>query len=80
MVFAINNLFLIWLGIFALAIWRRSQWAIALADAALLHLALDFPLHHYDRCDQFLAGFVVCARKPRELQGHRSRGTVGCPN
>ena len=48
MVFAIDNSFLIWLGIFALAIWRRSQWAIALAGAALLHLALDFPLHHDD--------------------------------
>ena len=48
MVFAIDNSFFIWLGLLALAIWWRSQWAIALTCAALLHLALDFPLHHDD--------------------------------
>ena len=48
MVFAIDNSFLIWLGLFALAIWRRSQWAIPLVGAARLRLALDFPLHHDD--------------------------------
>jgi hypothetical protein len=35
MVFAIDNSFLIWLGLFALAIWRRSQWAIPLVGAGV---------------------------------------------
>ena len=47
-VFAIDNSFLIWGVLLGLAIWWRSGWAIALTSAALLHLALDFPLHHDD--------------------------------
>ncbi|MCF6445070.1 cobalamin biosynthesis protein CobQ [Nereida sp. MMG025] len=48
LVFKIDNSFVLWgLGL-ALALWRRSAWGIALCGAALLHLALDFPLHHDD--------------------------------
>lgn len=47
-VFAIDNSFLIWGTLLAAAIWARRRWAIALTAAALLHLALDFPLHHDD--------------------------------
>ena len=32
----------------AIAIWRKATWAIALCGAALLHLALDFPVHTHD--------------------------------
>lgn len=47
-VFAIDNSFFLWGILFALAFWRKSPWALALTGAALLHLCLDFPLHHDD--------------------------------
>ena len=47
-VFAIDNSFLLWGALLAIALWRQSGWAIALTGAALLHLCLDFPLHHDD--------------------------------
>ena len=47
-VFAIDNSFLLWGALMALALWRRADWAVALCGAALLHIALDFPLHHDD--------------------------------
>ena len=45
-IFQIDNSFLIWGAVLGVALWRRSAWASALAGAALLHLALDFQLHH----------------------------------
>ena len=59
-VFAIDNSFLVWGALLWLAIWRRVDWGIALAGAALLHLALDFPLHHDDGRPHFwpLAGWI----------------------
>ncbi|APX11958.1 cobalamin biosynthesis protein CobQ [Tateyamaria omphalii] len=47
-VFAIDNSFFVWGVLCAIAVWRKSGWAIALTGAALVHLALDFPLHHDD--------------------------------
>ncbi len=47
-VFAIDNSALLWGGAFALALWRRWPVAAAFAGAGLLHIALDFPLHHDD--------------------------------
>lgn len=47
-IFAVDNSFFIWGAIFGLALWRRSDWAIALRGAALLHLVFDLPLHHND--------------------------------
>ena len=47
-VFAIDNSFVLWGLLLALALWRGSGWGVALTGAALLHLALDFPLHHDD--------------------------------
>lgn len=47
-VFAIDNSFLLWGLLLGVALWRRSDWAVALTGAALIHLALDFPLHHDD--------------------------------
>jgi len=47
-VFAIDNSFVVWGGVLGLALWSRRAWAIALCGAALLHIALDFPLHHDD--------------------------------
>ncbi|WP_224826504.1 cobalamin biosynthesis protein CobQ [Cognatishimia sp. MH4019] len=47
-IFQIDNSFLIWGALLAVALWRRSAWGVALTGAALLHLAFDFPLHHDD--------------------------------
>ncbi len=47
-VFAIDNSFLVWGAILALGVWRRSAVIVAFAGAALLHIGLDFPLHHDD--------------------------------
>ena len=47
-VFAIDNSFLVWGGLLAFAIMRRSDWGITMTLAALLHLLLDLPLHHDD--------------------------------
>ncbi len=47
-IFAVDNSFFLWGGLLGLALWGRSPPLIAFAGAALLHLALDFPLHHDD--------------------------------
>ncbi len=47
-VFAIDNSVFLWGGILAAALWRRMPRLTAFAAAGLLHLALDFPLHHDD--------------------------------
>ncbi|ABG31365.1 hypothetical protein RD1_1744 [Roseobacter denitrificans OCh 114] len=47
-IFAIDNSFILWGLLLALAIRRRAPWAVALSGAAFLHLCLDFPLHHDD--------------------------------
>jgi hypothetical protein len=47
-VFAIDNSFVLWGLVCAVAIWRRSAIFIAFTAAALLHLLLDFPFHTED--------------------------------
>ncbi|NNE88237.1 MAG: cobalamin biosynthesis protein CobQ [Silicimonas sp.] len=47
-VFAVDNSFILWGAIFALAAWRKMPIIIAFSGAGLLHLALDFPLHTHD--------------------------------
>lgn len=47
-VFAIDNSFLVWGLLLAASFWFGSNWAKVLCLAALLHIALDFPLHHDD--------------------------------
>ncbi|MEP2640632.1 cobalamin biosynthesis protein CobQ [Roseobacter sp.] len=60
MVFAVDNSFIIWGALFGVAVWRKIPWAVALTGAALLHLCLDFPLHHDDGRPHFwpLSGWV----------------------
>jgi hypothetical protein len=59
-VFAIDNSFLVWGLLCLVAVRMRSAWAIALTGAALLHLCLDFPLHHDDGRPHFwpVSGWV----------------------
>lgn len=47
-VFAIDNSFIVWGVLLAVALWLRKDWLIALTAAALVHLCLDLPLHHDD--------------------------------
>ncbi|KIN73254.1 hypothetical protein [Sulfitobacter guttiformis] len=47
-IFAVDNSFIVWGALFGIACWRRRAWAVAFAGAGLIHLALDFPLHHDD--------------------------------
>ncbi|HCP82667.1 MAG TPA: cobalamin biosynthesis protein CobQ [Octadecabacter sp.] len=47
-IFRIDNSLVLWGIGLALAIVARSTWAIALCGAAMLHLGLDFLLHHDD--------------------------------
>lgn len=47
-VFRVDNSIVLWAVGLGLALTVRSAWAIALCGAALLHLGLDFLLHHDD--------------------------------
>ena len=47
-VFDVDNSFVVWGAVLALGIALKRAWIAALAGAALLHLALDLPLHHDD--------------------------------
>jgi len=59
-VFAIDNSIFVWGAVLALGFWRRWPWLQVFAAAALLHVALDFPLHHDDGRPHFwpLSGWV----------------------
>ena len=48
LIFAIDNSFLLWGALLAFAAFLRSGVLLALSGAALLHLLLDFGLHHDD--------------------------------
>lgn len=47
-VFAADNSLILWGIVFALALWRGWRPLMAFTGAALLHIALDFPLHAGD--------------------------------
>lgn len=59
-VFAIDNSVFLWGGLLAIGVWRRWPLLQVFAGAALLHVALDFPLHHDDGRPHFwpLTGWV----------------------
>lgn len=52
-VFAVDNSFVLWGLALGVALWRRSHIFIAFTGSALLHLALDFPLHTHDARQHF---------------------------
>lgn len=74
-IFAVDNSFFLWGGLLALALWRKSAWAVAFAGAAVLHLALDFPLHHDDGRAHFwpLASWVYESPLSYWDEGHGAR-------
>lgn len=47
-VFAVDNSVLVWGAVLALGIWQGWRPVVAMGGAALLHIALDFPLHAGD--------------------------------
>ncbi len=52
-VFAVDNSFILWGLLFALAIWQKAVRTTAFAAAGLMHLAFDFPLHTHDARQHF---------------------------
>jgi hypothetical protein len=47
-IFAIDNSFFVWGAVLAIALWLRRDILVAASASALMHIALDFPLHHDD--------------------------------
>jgi len=47
-IFRVDNSFILWGIVLGLAVMAKSRVFIALTGAAVLHLLLDFPLHHDD--------------------------------
>lgn len=47
-IFAIDNSFILWGGLFAIALWIKRDWLIALSGSGLIHVATDFLLHNDD--------------------------------
>lgn len=70
-IFAIDNSFLLWGAVLAFGLWRKSPLLIAFAGAGVLHLGLDFPLHHDDGRPHFwpLSGWVF--ESPLSYWDHR---------
>lgn len=52
-VFAVDNSFVLWGAVFAVAYWREMPRLLAFAGGGLLHLSLDFPLHTHDARQHF---------------------------
>lgn len=52
-VFAVDNSFVLWGVLMGVALWRSWRAVAAFAGAALLHIALDFPLHAGDGRSHF---------------------------
>lgn len=70
-VFAVDNSFLVWTVLLVLALWLRSGWAVAFAGAGLLHLCLDFPLHHDDGRAHFWPLSMWVFESPLSYWDHR---------
>lgn len=52
-IFAVDNSALLWGAALGVGVWRRSALWIAFAGAGLLHIGLDFALHHDDGRSHF---------------------------
>lgn len=48
LVFKIDNSFILWGMLLLVGLWRKWVFLWVLAAGALLHIGLDFPLHHDD--------------------------------
>ncbi|MEM6620487.1 MAG: cobalamin biosynthesis protein CobQ [Pseudomonadota bacterium] len=48
LVFAVDNSVFLWGAVLGAGLLARRNWIVAFGGAALLHVALDFPLHHDD--------------------------------
>lgn len=47
-VFKVDNSVFVWGAMFGLAWWLKARNAMVFGASGLMHLALDFPLHHDD--------------------------------
>ncbi|MEP3296400.1 MAG: cobalamin biosynthesis protein CobQ [Pseudoruegeria sp.] len=47
-IFAVDNSFILWGGVFGLALWSKRSWIIAFSGSGLMHVVTDFLLHNDD--------------------------------
>lgn len=78
MVFAVDNSFVLWGVLLGVALWRRWPLVTIFAGAAILHLALDFPLHTHDARQHFWPLTDWVFNSPVSYWDHRAHaGIVG---
>ncbi len=75
-IFAIDNSVFVWAGVVLAGFWLRRGWLLALGLAGMLHLVLDFPLHHDDGRAHFwpLTNWVF--ESPISYWDPRHHGTI----
>jgi hypothetical protein len=78
-IFAIDNSFIVWGALLALALWRNADWGLALCGAALLHLIGDLPLHHDDGRAHFWPITSWIFESPVSYWDHRHYGNIVGP-
>lgn len=78
-VFAIDNSFIVWGALLGLAVVAKKDWAMALCGAALLHLALDLPLHHDDGRAHFWPVSNWIFESPVSYWDHRHHAAIVGP-
>ena len=73
-VFAIDNSVFVWGAVLAIGAALRSSTVMVFAGAALLHLALDFPVHHDDGRPHFWPVTMWVFESPVSYWDHRHFG------
>jgi hypothetical protein len=78
-VFAVDNSFIVWGLLLAVAAYFKSRPAMVLCGAALLHLALDLPLHHDDGRAHFWPLSDWIFESPLSYWDHRHHAGIVAP-
>ncbi|MCP5038144.1 MAG: cobalamin biosynthesis protein CobQ [Rhodobacteraceae bacterium] len=78
-IFAVDNSFLVWALILALALVVKRPWLVVLAGAALLHLCFDFPLHNDDARAHFWPISLWRFESPVSYWDSRHYGAILAP-
>lgn len=77
-VFSVDNSFVLWGAVLAVALWQKWRGLTAFAGAALLHIALDFPLHAGDGRPHFWPISDWVFDSPLSYwDGHHHAGWIG---
>ena len=75
-VFAVDNSFFVWGAVLALGLATKRPAVAVLAGAALLHIALDFPLHHDDGRPHFWPLSTWIFESPVSYWDPRAHGRI----